>query len=75
MGKEIDPIAKPDETRFGDNLPQTCSSNIMRRLMRALAKGEEITQDASSLENPAILEQLKEAKPLPTYMQSRPLLV
>lgn len=60
VGKEIGPIAKPDEIRFGDNLPKTRSGKIMRRLLRALAKGEEITQDVSTLENPAILEQLKE---------------
>ena len=57
--KEIGPIAKPDEIRFGENLPKTRSGKIMRRLLRALAKGEEITQDISTLENPAILEQLK----------------
>jgi acetyl-CoA synthetase len=61
VGKEIGPIAKPDEIRFGDNLPKTRSGKIMRRLLRNLAKGEEITQDISTLENPAILEQLKEA--------------
>ncbi len=61
VGKEIGPIAKPDEIRFGDNLPKTRSGKIMRRLLRALAKGEEITQDVSTLENPAILEQLKQA--------------
>ena len=61
VGKEIGPIAKPDEIRFGDNLPKTRSGKIMRRLLRAIAKGEEITQDISTLENPAILEQLKEA--------------
>ncbi len=61
VGKEIGPIAKPDEIRFGDNLPKTRSGKIMRRLLRALAKGEEITQDISTLENPAILEQLKQA--------------
>jgi acetyl-CoA synthetase len=61
VGKEIGPIAKPDEIRFGDNLPKTRSGKIMRRLLRAIAKGEEITQDVSTLENPAILEQLKEA--------------
>jgi acetyl-CoA synthetase len=33
----------------------------MRRLLRVLAKGEAITQDVSTLENPAILEQLKES--------------
>jgi acetyl-CoA synthetase len=60
VGKEIGPIAKPDEIRFGENLPKTRSGKIMRRLLRAVAKGEEITQDVSTLENPAILEQLKE---------------
>jgi len=59
VGKEIGPIAKPKEIRFGDNLPKTRSGKIMRRLLRVLAKGEEITQDVSTLENPAILEQLK----------------
>ena len=62
VGKEIGPIAKPKEIRFGDNLPKTRSGKIMRRLLRSLAKGEAITQDVSTLENPAILEQLKEAK-------------
>jgi len=59
VSKELGPIAKPDEIRFGDNLPKTRSGKIMRRLLRALARGEEITQDISTLENPAILEQLK----------------
>jgi acetyl-CoA synthetase len=61
VGKEIGPIAKPDEIRFGDNLPKTRSGKIMRRLLRSLAKGEEITTDISTLDNPAILEQLKQA--------------
>jgi acetyl-CoA synthetase len=61
VAKEIGPIAKPDEIRFGDNLPKTRSGKIMRRLLRTIAKGEEITQDVSTLENPAILEQLKQA--------------
>lgn len=60
VGKEIGPIAKPSEVRFGDNLPKTRSGKIMRRLLRTLAKGEEITSDISTLENPAILDQLKE---------------
>lgn len=58
VGKEIGPIAKPKEIRFGENLPKTRSGKIMRRLLRSLAKGETITQDTSTLENPAILEQL-----------------
>ncbi|MBX3592762.1 MAG: acetate--CoA ligase, partial [Burkholderiaceae bacterium] len=61
VGKEIGPIAKPKDIRFGDNLPKTRSGKIMRRLLRALAKGESITQDVSTLENPAILEQLKQS--------------
>ena len=61
VSKEIGPIAKPDEIRFGDNLPKTRSGKIMRRLLRTIANGDEITQDVSTLENPAILEQLKEA--------------
>ncbi|MEY2632078.1 MAG: hypothetical protein RIR00_732 [Pseudomonadota bacterium] len=59
VGKEIGPIAKPKDIRFGDNLPKTRSGKIMRRLLRGLAKGEELTQDTSTLENPAILEQLR----------------
>ncbi len=58
VAKEIGPIAKPKDIRFGDNLPKTRSGKIMRRLLRSLAKGEAITQDTSTLENPAILEQL-----------------
>ncbi len=59
VGKEIGPIARPKDIRFGENLPKTRSGKIMRRLLRQLAKGEEITQDTSTLENPAILDQLK----------------
>ncbi|MFM0319677.1 acetate--CoA ligase [Paraburkholderia nemoris] len=61
VGTEIGPIAKPKDIRFGDNLPKTRSGKIMRRLLRSLAKGEKITQDISTLENPSILEQLGEA--------------
>ena len=58
VGKQIGPIAKPKDIRFGDNLPKTRSGKIMRRLLRGVAKGEAVTQDTSTLENPAILEQL-----------------
>ena len=60
VAKEIGPIAKPKDIRFGENLPKTRSGKIMRRLLRTLAKGESITQDTSTLENPAILTQLGE---------------
>ena len=60
VSKEIGPIAKPEEIRFGENLPKTRSGKIMRRLLRSVAKGEKITSDITTLENPAILDQLGE---------------
>ncbi|MDN3577574.1 acetate--CoA ligase [Chitinimonas viridis] len=60
VAHEIGKIAQPDDIRFGDNLPKTRSGKIMRRLLRAIARGEAITQDTSTLENPAILQQLQE---------------
>jgi acetyl-CoA synthetase len=61
VGQEIGPIAKPKDIRFGDNLPKTRSGKIMRRLLRVIAKGDAVTQDTSTLENPAILDQLAQA--------------
>jgi acetyl-CoA synthetase len=61
VGHEIGPIAKPKDIRFGDNLPKTRSGKIMRRLLRVIAKGETVTQDTSTLENPAILDQLSQS--------------
>jgi acetyl-CoA synthetase len=59
VGKQLGAIAKPDDLRFAEVLPKTRSGKIMRRLLRALARGEEITQDISTLENPAIIAQLR----------------
>lgn len=59
VGEQIGPIAKPDDIRYSDNLPKTRSGKIMRRLLRTIAKGEEITQDTSTLENESILLQLQ----------------
>jgi acetyl-CoA synthetase len=61
VAKEIGPIAKPRDVRFGENLPKTRSGKIMRRLLRIIAKGEKVTQDVSTLENPAILDQLSQS--------------
>ncbi|KTG16983.1 MULTISPECIES: acetate--CoA ligase [unclassified Guyparkeria] len=58
VAEQIGPIAKPDDVRFGDNLPKTRSGKIMRRLLRGIAKGEPPEGDTSTLENPAILDQL-----------------
>jgi acetyl-CoA synthetase len=65
VGEQLSPIAKPDEIRLTDNLPKTRSGKIMRRLLRSIARGEEITQDVSTLENPGILEQLRGGAPAP----------
>jgi acetyl-CoA synthetase len=70
VGDQLSPIAKPDEIRLTDNLPKTRSGKIMRRLLRAIARGEEITQDVSTLENPAILEQLRGGAPVAAAKQS-----
>jgi acetyl-CoA synthetase len=59
VAQQLSPIAKPDDIRFADSLPKTRSGKIMRRLLRAIARGEEITQDISTLENPAIVAQLR----------------
>tara|TARA_Y100000588_G_C14276268_1_gene934479 strand:- start:1107 stop:3071 length:1965 start_codon:yes stop_codon:yes gene_type:complete len=60
VASELGPIAKPDEIRYTDNLPKTRSGKIMRRLLKSLAKGEEITQDISTLEDESIIKQLQE---------------
>ena len=59
VAQQLSPIARPDDIRFTDSLPKTRSGKIMRRLLRAIARGEEITQDISTLENPAIVAQLR----------------
>src|SRR6201999_4164949 len=59
VGEQVGAIARPDDIRFADNLPKTRSGKIMRRLLRAIARNEDITQDLSTLENPAIIEQLR----------------
>ena len=59
VAEQVGALAKPDDIRFADNLPKTRSGKIMRRLLKSVARGEEITQDVSTLENPAILDQLR----------------
>jgi acetyl-CoA synthetase len=59
VAEQLGAIAKPDDIRFAENLPKTRSGKIMRRLLRTIAKGEEITQDVSTLENPGIVDQLR----------------
>jgi AMP-binding enzyme C-terminal domain len=72
VGAELSPIAKPDEIRIVELLPKTRSGKIMRRLLRAIARGEEITQDVSTLENPAILDQLRGIDTAPAAVKAKP---
>jgi hypothetical protein len=59
VAEQLGAIARPDDIRFADNLPKTRSGKIMRRLLRTIARDEEITQDITTLENPAIIDQLR----------------
>ena len=59
VAEQVGPIAKPDDIRYSENLPKTRSGKIMRRLLRAIARGEEITQDISTLEDEGIIKQLQ----------------
>lgn len=54
--KEIGAIAKVDTIAYVPGLPKTRSGKIMRRILRSIAKNEEITQDTSTLEDPKIVE-------------------
>ena len=59
VGKEIGPIARPEEIRCSDALPKTRSGKIMRRILRALAAGEEVKGDTSTLEDRSVLDRLR----------------
>jgi acetyl-CoA synthetase len=58
--QEIGALARPGEIRFSDALPKTRSGKIMRRLLRSLASGQEITGDTSTLEDRSVLDKLRE---------------
>jgi acetyl-CoA synthetase len=58
--QEIGAIARPGEIRFTDSLPKTRSGKIMRRLLRNLAAGQEVSGDTSTLEDRGVLDKLRE---------------
>jgi hypothetical protein len=64
VAEQLGAIARPDDIRFANNLPKTRSGKIMRRLLRSIARNEDITQDLSTLENPAIIDQLRGDQPV-----------
>jgi len=58
VGKEIGPVAKPDDIRFTDALPKTRSGKIMRRLLKEVATGAEVKGDTTTLEDFNVLTRL-----------------
>ena len=56
----IGPIASPEQLYFVPRLPKTRSGKIMRRLLKAIAKGDDIG-DVSTLENEAAVSEVQEA--------------
>jgi len=62
VGKEIGPVAKPDDIRFAEALPKTRSGKIMRRLLKQVASGVEIKGDTTTLEDLTVLARLTQAE-------------
>lgn len=58
VGKEIGPVAKPDDVRFAEALPKTRSGKIMRRLLKQIASGVEIKGDTTTLEDLSVIAKL-----------------
>jgi len=58
LARDIGNIAKADNIVAVSGLPKTRSGKIMRRVLRVLAKGEELTQDISTLEDPNVVEEI-----------------
>lgn len=58
VAKEIGKFARPAEIRFANALPKTRSGKIMRRILLALAAGEEVG-DLTTLEDPSVIDQLR----------------
>jgi acetyl-CoA synthetase len=59
VAQEIGKFARPDDIRFADGLPKTRSGKIMRRLLKDIAEGREVSGDLSTLEDKSVLEKLK----------------
>lgn len=58
--QEIGAIARPHDIKFTEGMPKTRSGKIMRRLLRSLASGQEITGDTSTLDDRTVLDKLRE---------------
>ncbi|MEY5025704.1 MAG: acetate--CoA ligase [Verrucomicrobiota bacterium] len=58
----IGPVATPDDIRFTDALPKTRSGKIMRRLLKQIASGAQVTGDTTTLEDLSILAKLSSSE-------------
>ena len=61
VSKEIGPIAKPDDIRFTNALPKTRSGKIMRRLLKEICAGGEISGDTTTLEDFKVIASLQKS--------------
>jgi acetyl-CoA synthetase len=62
VGQHIGAIAKPDDVRFAEALPKTRSGKIMRRLLKEIASGKQVTGDTTTLEDFSVLSKLRESE-------------
>ena len=60
VAKEIGALARPDDIRFTDALPEPRTGKIMRRLLREIASGGTVAGDVTTLEDLSVLEKLRE---------------
>lgn len=58
VGNELGAVSKPDEIRFVEALPKTRSGKIMRRLLKQIAAGTDITGDTTTLEDFNVISKL-----------------
>ena len=58
VGKEIGPVAKPDDIRFAEGLPKTRSGKIMRRLLREIVTNHTVAGDVTTLEDMSVITSL-----------------
>jgi len=60
VAEELGKPLKPREVKFVKDLPKTRNAKVMRRIIRAAYLGQE-PGDTSSLENPAAVEEIRQA--------------
>ena len=55
-------IAKPEKIQFADDLPKTRSGKIMRRILKAIAEGQEDVGNITTLADPTVVDKLKKER-------------